>query len=274
MRLLVVLVACAWAAACSGSAGETTSNAGHAGDAGKADGSVLDGGADAKPEAGGCTAATCATNNADCGQMPDGCGGVTDCGACPAGKYCGGGGPNRCGDEPCEPITCASKGYDCGSISDGCSKTLNCGTCVKPDVCGGGGQAHKCGCQPGGCGSVQCGVIGDDCVGSLDCGSCGSGQACVSHVCCVATVNTSCTKQCYELQGPVKGYSQFEDVWCSSPGQTKASITNCGEPDADPCTTAGLAAECGLVPGYVWCDVTCHHTWDCTGTTQCDGTCT
>ena len=41
----------------------------------------------------------------DCGKAPDGCGGVIDCGLCPAGSKCGNAGPNKCGAEaPSPPI--------------------------------------------------------------------------------------------------------------------------------------------------------------------------
>jgi hypothetical protein len=41
---------------------------------------------------------TCQGAGADCGKIGDGCGGVVDCGACPNGKICGGGGvANKCG---------------------------------------------------------------------------------------------------------------------------------------------------------------------------------
>jgi hypothetical protein len=47
-----------------------------------------------------CTPLTCATANANCGQVADGCGGLTaDCGGCVAPSICGGGGvANQCGD--------------------------------------------------------------------------------------------------------------------------------------------------------------------------------
>jgi hypothetical protein len=55
------------------------------------------------PDAGpppSCTPKTCATANANCGQVSDGCGGLTpSCGNCIAPAICGGGGvPNQCGD--------------------------------------------------------------------------------------------------------------------------------------------------------------------------------
>ncbi|HKA87898.1 MAG TPA: endonuclease [Haliangiales bacterium] len=47
---------------------------------------------------GTCQKRTCAGENAECGAIPDGCGGTLDCGGCTAPATCGGGGtPNVCG---------------------------------------------------------------------------------------------------------------------------------------------------------------------------------
>jgi len=47
---------------------------------------------------GSCTPTTCAAQGKDCGSIPDGCGGTLECGNCPDGQTCGGGGvTNVCG---------------------------------------------------------------------------------------------------------------------------------------------------------------------------------
>jgi hypothetical protein len=94
-----------------------------------------------------CTPKTCADLGANCGQVADGCGGLTAvCGTCTGSATCGGGGTaNVCGVPPCTPETCAQLGLNCGSIGDGCGNVLNCGTCAAPDTCGGGGTANVCG---------------------------------------------------------------------------------------------------------------------------------
>ena len=137
---------------------------------------------------------TCATG--ECGQIPNGCGGVLDCGllGCPTGQTCGGAGvANRCGAPPCtktaQATACAGK--NCGSVSDGCGGLWTCGTgCTLPAICGGGGQANVCGggvvvgdggvaCQPTTtCPANACGPIANGCGGTLDCGGCPSPQAC------------------------------------------------------------------------------------------------
>ncbi len=94
---------------------------------------------------GPCQKHTCAGDDAECGSIPDGCGGTLDCGTCTAPETCGGGGtPNVCGSA-CSPRTCADAGASCGSIDDGCGETRDCGTCAAPETCGGGGTPNVCG---------------------------------------------------------------------------------------------------------------------------------
>ena len=94
-----------------------------------------------------CTPGTCASLGATCGQVADGCGGLTaNCGTCTGSATCGGGGTaNQCGVPPCTPSTCTSLGLNCGEAGDGCGNILQCGQCVAPDTCGGGGVANVCG---------------------------------------------------------------------------------------------------------------------------------
>src|SRR5258708_3851073 len=99
------------------------------------------------PDDAGCIPRTCAELHAECGKIPDGCDGVLDCGACDTG-VCGGGGRNRCGDDPCMPRTCADLGASCGQVSDNCGGTIEGGRGVSPETSGGGGGANKGGCAP------------------------------------------------------------------------------------------------------------------------------
>ena len=72
-----------------------------------------------------------------CGSLDDGCGHTVECGGCPTGELCGGGGaPNRCGAGPCTPSSCGQGA--CGQVPDGCGNTLECGGCLAPTTCGGG----------------------------------------------------------------------------------------------------------------------------------------
>jgi hypothetical protein len=87
-----------------------------------------------------CQPTTCEAVSAECGRIGDGCGGTLECGTCPAGQTCGGGGTaNVCGappPPPCQPTTCEAAGAECGSMGDGCEGTLECGTCPEGQTCG------------------------------------------------------------------------------------------------------------------------------------------
>ena len=109
-------------------------------------------------DAAGTCPSSCATLKASCGSVTDTvCGGVVQCGGCPTGKTCGGGGVhNVCGvgSGTCTAKTCAEQGVTCGQASDGCNGSLQCGTCTVPETCGGNPSAPgKCGCT-GECASV------------------------------------------------------------------------------------------------------------------------
>ena len=91
-----------------------------------------------------------------CGPIGDGCGGILDCGSCPTGETCGGGGVNfQCGggigsgSGQCMPSTCADAGANCGIVSDGCGGvTADCGSCPAGQLCGAGGSANVCAGPP------------------------------------------------------------------------------------------------------------------------------
>jgi hypothetical protein len=95
-----------------------------------------------------CTPTTCGAQGVECGHAGDGCGALLDCGTCPTGQFCGGGGPGKCGTSTsCTPLTCPDQKLQCGQAGDGCGNVINCGNCPTGQVCGLGG--------PGICGSVQ-----------------------------------------------------------------------------------------------------------------------
>jgi hypothetical protein len=175
-------------------------------------------GSDAGADAYVCVPKTCADKNANCGDVPDDCGKILQCGECSNGETCGGAGPNQCGSGPCQPETCNSLGASCGTVSDGCGKALECGNCTLPKICGSEGVVNQCVC-PGviiTCGSVgaECGQIADGCGGTTDCGSCSPPFKCGS----------------------------------SASGQNTANKCVCGN------TCASLGVECGSYPSY--CDET------------------
>jgi hypothetical protein len=147
----------------------------------------------------GCTPKSCVSLALTCGTNSDGCGGVLDCGTCPNGSFCGGGGYSKCGvgviaagdggsAAPCTPVTCAALGLTCGPSGDGCGGLLDCGSCTAPAFCGGSGFG-RCGlglpdggspCTPKTCTDLafDCGPAGDGCGGALSCGACAAPQLC------------------------------------------------------------------------------------------------
>lgn len=108
-------------------------------------GGQVDAGVDAPP----CNLVTCASANASCGPVGDGCGNSLDCGACTAPDFCGGDGTRfECGggtgSGACVPRACGVA--NCGVIADGCGElTASCGTCSSGELCGANGVANTCG---------------------------------------------------------------------------------------------------------------------------------
>jgi hypothetical protein len=146
-----------------------------------------------------CLPVSCQALSVDCGKQGDGCGGILDCGSCPAGQFCGGAGFNRCGTgnpdggAVCNPKSCNDQHFSCGAAGDGCNGTLQCGTCTLPAYCGGGGFS-ACGgmttmladggmgvpCTPKTCSDLgfNCGPAGDGCGHLIQCGNCGGADIC------------------------------------------------------------------------------------------------
>jgi hypothetical protein len=146
----------------------TSGSGGHAPDGGTGAGGAKDGGATGSggsiavgsggsgggtggsPD-GGCPS-SCAELDANCGSVTDTrCGGVVQCGDCPAGMACGvGGTANQCSavvtPDACSPHTCQGLGLSCGPVGDGCGGTLQCGSCTLPQICG-GVTPGQCGCS-------------------------------------------------------------------------------------------------------------------------------
>ena len=142
MAFFALSVATVTWTSCGGGTGDTGQNAGGAGGASTAShmatgtgaqgGNGQGGGIHIK-DGGNCS--TCNELDADCGPVTDPkCGGVVHCGDCPAGKICGGGGPNKCGvgsPDGCSPLTCADQNVNCGQVGDGCGNTISCGSCTR-----------------------------------------------------------------------------------------------------------------------------------------------
>jgi len=202
---------------------------------------IFDLGSCVTPDMPVCTPTTCAQENIQCGPSGDGCGNVLQCGTCPSGQTCGGGGvPSVCGAPMCTPTTCAAQNVQCGPAGDGCGNALSCGTCPSGQSCGGGGMPGVCGagmCTPRTCAeqNIQCGPAGDGCGNALACGSCPTGQTCggggTPGVC-----GSSCVpKTCAEL-----GFN------CGPAGDGCGNSLNCGTCSApQTCGGGGAANVCG-----------------------------
>jgi hypothetical protein len=142
-------------------------------------------------DAGACAPVSCAAQNIACGSAGDGCGNLLDCGSCPNGQTCGGGGvAGQCGAPnadagSCVPTTCTQQNIACGPTGDGCGNLIQCGDCPAGQTCGGGGVAGQCGTPPVGCVPLtcqqqgfNCGPAGDGCGNLIQCGTCDSSQTC------------------------------------------------------------------------------------------------
>jgi hypothetical protein len=208
------------------------------------------------PDAGASDAAPCTPNVVSCtagafqycGKIGDGCGGIMECGDCPAGQVCGGAGVRGlCGGGPdCKPVSCDSPGGRfCGQIGDGCGKMLDCGDCPGTMVCGGAGTPNLCGggtgCMPITCNSPGgrfCGMIGDGCGKMLDCGTCsGAGEVCggagTPNLC---SGGASCTPLTCDVMG---------GRFCGQIGDGCGKMLDCGAcPGGGVCGGAGTPNVC------------------------------
>ncbi len=210
-----------------------------------------------------CTKKTCNDYPAGtCGQQSDGCGGLTtNCGSCPNGQTCGGGGvASQCGTPGnCTPKACPANA-NCGQFPDGCGGINNCGNCTAPQTCGGGGVANQCGapsCTKRNCAqlNVGCGMTGDGCGGLIDCGSCPTGQTCggggVPNQCGAPSCtpaecppgNNVCGKMPDGCGGEIICGTCKNGQSCGGGG----SPNTCGAASCSPKTCAQLGAQCGIV---------------------------
>ncbi len=207
----------------------------------KPDASTTDGSADGSAGDAGCVPKTCVQLAATCGSAPDGCGGKVECGSCPNGQICGGGGANKCGTNACAPKTCVQLEATCGYVSDGCSQAIDCGKCQSPYSCGGGGRPNQCGCVAKSCAQLgaSCGSLPDGCEGKVDCGACPAGQTCGGGNAPNTCGGGTCTpKTCSQL-GASCGYV--------SDGCSQA--LNCGTcSGTDVCGGGGKPNQCGCTP--------------------------
>lgn len=189
-----------------------------------------------------CTPVTCPLTGKNCGVLSDGCSAVLQCGVCPAGQICGGGGvANVCGCTPNNAAACAGK--DCGPAVNNCGQSVDCGKCSAPLTCGAGGASNKCGCVKATCAALgkTCGDIPDGCGGKLSCPSvCGGGQTCGG----AGTPNVCGSGMCTKLSCP----AQLKDCGLVTDGCNGVlDCGNCTQPN-QTCGGAGVSNTCGCSP--------------------------
>lgn len=226
------------------------------------------GGGSAGPQEGGtsdaggssldCVPKTCAELGVDCGQQPDSCGGVVNCGTCTAPDFCGGGGPSHCGTGACVKQTCAELGASCGQQADGCGGLLSCGTCSAPETCGGGGTPNVCGggsqCVKKTCADFPAGTCGeqaDGCGGLLSCGTCSAPATCGG----AGAPNVCGTPKCTPQTCAGLSYD------CGQVADGCGGLLSCGTCSApETCGGAGTPNVCGTPPaGCLSGDATWNH---------------
>ena len=203
-----------------------------------------------------CTARTCAQQGADCGTVPDGCGGTVNCAPCPAGTTCGGGGvAYKCGVSACTPSTCAAQSIQCGLTGDGCGNVLTCPACPPGTTCGGGGVANQCGspvcnkltvCPPG----KDCGLYPDGCGGAIDCGNCAPGMNCggggAPNVCGAAScAPKTCAAQGLQCGTASDGCGGIATCSPCPPGDYCNAANACVSPNCTAKTCVQLGVDCG-----------------------------
>lgn len=220
-----------------------------------------------------CVPRTCVQIGANCGSAPDGCGDKIECGTCPGGQICGGGGANKCGTDECFPKSCVQVNAQCGWASDGCSKAIDCGGCAPPESCGAAGDENACGCMPKTCAQLEanCGTLPDGCLGTIDCGDCTGALLCGGGGQNVCGTNACQSKTCTQLGASCgfvsDGCSQALDCGaCNAPHVCGGGglLNQCG---CTPKTCAQLGASCGTVDTGCG-DANCG---DCTPPDTCGG---
>ncbi len=182
------------------------------------------------PEVPSCTPVSCAQQNIECGPAGDGCGNLVQCGSCPQGQTCGGGGmPSQCGAPMCAPQSCAQQNIECGPAGDGCGNVIQCGSCVAPETCGGGGVPGQCGagvCNPVTCAqqNIECGPAGDGCGAIIQCGPCVAPDTCggggVPGQCGSNCTPNTCISLGFDCGYAADGCGDLLDCGVCSPPQT------------------------------------------------------
>jgi len=171
-----------------------------------------------------CQPTTCSAQGATCGQIPDLCQSLLNCGTCPDTKTCGTGNTCISTTPTCTPKTLAQVCAGiCGQQSDGCNGTVDCGGCPTGQTCGGGGPS-LCGSTNSCSAKTQaevcnytdsCGYQSDGCSGSVNCGGCTWPKTCVGTkgLCTMPSV-AGCDNLC-----------PFIDTSCTQSGNNPTQVS-------------------------------------------------
>lgn len=151
---------------------------------------------------------TCASVDAQCGEVADICGGKVSCGECSPGAVCI---ENACASQ-CNPVVCGGPDTQCGAVVDNCGNTVWCGECSPDTICSENVCVPRC--NPVVCGGpgTQCGAVVDNCGNTVDCGQCEDGDACINNVCRSPGDFDECSDGCDTCQACSHG--RCVDVLC------------------------------------------------------------
>lgn len=138
--------------------------------------------------------ASCASLDAGCGVVSDGCK-LVPCGNCSGQNVCAA--DHTCACSPA--LACATADAGCRPVADGCGRTITCESCTAPQTCGGGADPDHCGCSPR-CDTKVCGAD-DGCGGKCLTGACPAASQCVAGTCQCENGGAACgmQTQCVDL---------------------------------------------------------------------------
>lgn len=164
----------------------------------------------------------------ECGQLPDGCGGIVECPPCDDGEVCGANGQSfLCG---CEQATCNGERAECGELAVGCGldATVDCGECLGQLRC----EDNRCVCPEG-----------EDC--DAPCGGCAEGETCVEGQCCTPLFPCA-DSECSPPGGLPDGCGGFVQCAPCADGSTcEPTQTTHRFECVDDCTCEARGVECG-----------------------------
>jgi len=182
-----------------------------------------------------CTPITCAAyGEIECGALPDGCGGLLDCGTCPENEICDSQHLCDCNNDVCGDACCAAdETCEAGACVPACVPWCDDKDCGTPDGCGGLCDG-PCPGENEYCYEGSCVCAGTDCLGK----ACGDPDGC-SGIClgiCLGDNEVCVAGECqcaFEICGPLCCPFSFvcKDGVCKEDCDIDCDGKACGEPD-------------------------------------------